>query len=170
MHKQQGTSLLEGLVVVTISSILVSAAIPAMGEFLLRAKSRASEVQLMAMLGAARSQALHLGWPATLCPLDSNGRCSTDWSADLSLFIDHNDNSALDAQDQFLRSWQADWGNASLSWVRGRKRVIFRPNGSSTASTGSLRYCSLEHEKFDFRVVVARTGRYRLDRKTAGCD
>lgn len=170
MHKEGGITLLELLAVLTIQILLFSLAIPGLGQLYVQAESRSAEVRMMSMLGTARSQALDLGWPATLCPLDASRACGTDWNRALTLFIDQNANARRDSQEEILRYWEPDWGAAWLAWTRNRKAIIYRPNGSTTASTGSLRYCSLVAEKFSFRLVVARTGRYRLDRRNPGCE
>lgn len=164
-----GRSLLEMLAVLAIASVLAGSAPPALQAMVASLRSFALEKSLIAFIQAARAESLHLGQVVTLCPL-RNHRCGSDWSPPFAYFIDTNSNARRDANEPFLREWHENLGAGYISWNR-REPVRFYPNASTTAITGSLRYCStLDAEMYSFRLVIARTGRLRSDRNTHGCE
>lgn len=165
-----GITLIELLVSLSIFLIIASYGIPQLMRTLAYFESRSEQQSLLTFVASARSHALYQQQIVTLCPLTDQLDCSTNWNEPLTFFTDLNENAKLDASEQRIATWQTRVTFASLSWTRTRRYMRFRPNGSTTALTGSLRYCNINYANhFSFRLVIARTGRTRVDRETHGC-
>jgi len=169
-RRQAGISMLELLITTSIFISLTAMAAPGCSALLLHLRAHSTQQSLMTLIGQARSEALHLNRPTTICPLAANNICSTDWNKPLTLFVDDNRNAQFENGEIALRVWDEIEGPVYLYWVRGRSFLRFLPNGSTTATTGSLRYCVIGYDRADFRIVIARTGRSRVDKHDPQCD
>lgn len=168
--KQLGFTLIEAVLSLSILIIISSYATPQLMQLRAYFESKAAQQSLLTFIASARSRALHRQDIVTICPLNNAKTCSTDWNQPLSLFVDPNSNAALDSNEALISVWNEKNAQANILWVRGRRYIRFRPNGSTTATTGSLKYClTTKVEKFNFRLVIARTCRTRVDRKSPGC-
>jgi type IV fimbrial biogenesis protein FimT len=167
-RSEAGLNLLELLVVLAITALLLVLTPPWIAEVLAGIKARSAEGLLVAMIQSARAHALHRDQIITLCPLE-NGRCSSDWNQPLVYFIDTNGNRSLDADEEILRYLELPSNSGTLSWNRADRLRIF-PGVATSATTGSLIYCaSFRPEKFSFRILIARTGRVRVQRQIQTC-
>lgn len=168
--RSSGASLLEVLLCLTILALLNSFAIPQLQNYKMYFDSRATQKSLQALLATARARALYRQQIVTLCPLNNSTSCSSQWETKLSVFIDSNSNAVLDPDEEEILVWDEIQEYASFSWTLDRRYIRFRPNGSTTATTGSLRYCLIDKDSpNNFRIVIARTGRTRVDHKSHGC-
>ena len=169
-RKQRGFTLIEAVLSLSILIIISSYAAPQLMQLRAYFESKAAQQSLLTFIASARARALYRQDIVTICPLDNNKICSTDWNQPLSIFVDSNSNAVLDSDEILSSIWNKKNGQVNISWVRGRRYIRFRPNGSTTATTGSLKYClATSVDKFNFRLVIARTGRTRVDRKNHGC-
>ncbi len=169
-RKSAGISLLDVCLCLSLLIVLNSFAAPQLQKLKLYFDSRGTQKSLQTFLSTARARALHRQQIITLCPLTDGTNCSAEWSGKLAFFEDKNSNAILDSDENLIANWDAMPVNASLSWTQNRRFIRFRPNGSTTATTGSLRYCLPEEDSaFNFRIVLARTGRIRVDHSSPGC-
>ena len=167
---QKGITLLELLVCLSIILIIISLGIPQFMRTLAYFESRSTQQSLLTYIASARAHALYLQEVVTLCPLAEDQSCSNDWNKPLTTFSDLNSNAVLDNTEEIISIWDGKNSLVNMSWTQSRRYIRFRPNGFTTATTGSLRYCSSNYfEDYDFRIVVARTGRTRVDRRDHGC-
>lgn len=167
---ESGATLLEICVCLSIIIILNSFALPQLQNLKIYFDSRATQKSLLSLIGSARSIALYQDQIVTLCPIAESGTCSSEWNESLSIFVDKNSNAILDPDEEVLTIWNERQKYIELSWTLDRRYIRFRPNGSTTATTGSLRYCLRDTTNSNnFRIVIARTGRTRVDRKSHGC-
>lgn len=167
---ERGATLLEVCVCLCLIIILNNFAIPQLQNLKLYFDSRATQKSLLNLLSTTRSRALYRQQVVTLCPLTGTGPCTSEWNQQLRIFVDSNSNAILDADEETLVIWDQLQKYAQLSWTLDRRYIRFRPNGATSATTGSLRYCLADkNSRNNFRLVVARTGRVRVDRETHGC-
>ena len=168
-HGNMGFTLLELLIVLTIISILATLATPALGEWVENSRAKSTRQKLQVGLAEARNTAIDGSQVVTLCHLLPSGECSIDLGFPISLYEDRNRNAVLDADEHLIRVIDVDIpSNISLKWNHGRF-VRFWPSGGAGATTGSLSYCHDWKTGNDFRIVIARTGRTRLDKKVTRC-
>lgn len=167
---QTGATLIEILLCISIIVILNSFAVPQMQKLKAYYDSRSTQKSLSSLVTSARARALYRQQIVTLCPMSESDSCHSDWNSELAVFTDHNSNATLDADEEIFSIWNQMPAQATLSWTLDRRYIRFRPNGATSATTGSLRYCETDLEsQNNFRIVLARTGRTRIDRDDHGC-
>jgi type IV fimbrial biogenesis protein FimT len=88
-----GISLVELLVVLVLAGILLGAAAPAYQHVMRRLQLSVAVNDLVAAIDLTRSQAITLGRPVMLVPLEPNG---TDWRQGWVVFVDSNGNRRPD--------------------------------------------------------------------------
>lgn len=164
-----GFTLIELLLVIGLIILLASLASSLLADVSSRLRAKSTGSSLEEFIQLARNEALFRQQIVTLCPL-TQGRCSSSWHDELVLFSDPNANAKLDSGEEVIRYWNRPRGNAEISWRNQGRYVRFRPNGSTTALTGSLKYCALYKPEINsFRIVIARTGRSRIEWRYAEC-
>ena len=165
---QKGFSLIELMIVVMIAAILASLAAPNVSGWLDGARAKSTRQQLYGLAATARSIALKESQTITICYLE-NEKCQIDMDLPLTLFADNNRNAKLDTNEQIFRVLNLELPEKiNLSWNRSGY-MRFWPSGGTGALTGSLSYCDEINPDHDFRIVVARTGRLRVDEIETRC-
>ena len=94
---QQGASLIEALMAVSIAGVLAGAAVPTMREALVQQRLRSGSSDLYATFHLARSEAIRRGSPVAVTPVDAQ-----DWSNGWRVFADRNDSGAQDADEETI--------------------------------------------------------------------
>lgn len=164
-----GFTLLELLIVLAILGILVVIGTPAMDSLIESSRSKAVRQQLQVLLNEARSAALSNSEIITICSLDSGSGCGQEFQLPLTMFADTNRNAELDAGERILTQLNIELpDDHELDWNRQRY-IRFWPSGGTGALTGSITYCHAYQEKYEFRIVIARTGRTRVDFDETRC-
>lgn len=166
---QFGLTLIELILVLAITAILAGLASPAISSWVDTARSKAVRQQISSLLSDARYRALSRAEILTICRLEA-GQCSSDFGFPLSTFVDLDKDAVLDVDEALLSEVTARIPEkARINWNRKGGYLRFWPNGGTGALTGSVTYCDSETPKNDFRVVVARTGRLRIEKEDTGC-
>lgn len=93
--KQQAFTLVELMVGIAIVGILATVALPSLSRFVvgLRADNQISELHRLLLI--ARNTSVNSGENVVICPIVS-GACSNDWTQEISVFIDINQNNDFD--------------------------------------------------------------------------
>lgn len=81
-RRPRGFTLIEALTTVAIASILLTAAVPSMQDFIIRNRMSTEVNTFVASLYLARSEAVKRLQNVSLCPVESDGACdsaSEDW-------------------------------------------------------------------------------------------
>jgi len=164
--KFKGFTLIELMVSVSVFSILITLVAPNFNLFLTQLRVDNELIQLQRLLATARNNAVNTGLPTTLCPLNENNECHTQWHKELSVFIDINDNQIYEplAGENLIRTKKTIKSIDKLQYGLGRKRVKFAPTGRTIGwgSNGTFKYCPEDHEESSRAVSVATSGRFYL--------
>lgn len=164
----QGFSLIELMFAAIITALLSVVAVPGMASWIDSTRAKSVGRQLYSLTSVARSLALNESQTVTICHLDGK-KCQLDIALPLSLFIDVNRNAELDADERVVQVLDIKLPNRiKLLWNRSGY-MRFWPSGGTGALTGSLSYCDNNNSDNDFRLVVARTGRVRIDKLETRC-
>lgn len=167
---QLGFSLIEILFALVITAILAGLASPAISSWVESAKAKAIQQQISSLLFDARYRALTGAQVLTVCHLQ-NDHCSSSFKLPLSAFVDMDRDAIRDDDEIIFREISADIPtSARLDWNRKGGFLRFWPSGGTGALTGSVTYCDTNYPSNDFRIVVARTGRIRIDTKDTRCN
>lgn len=142
-----GFTLMEVLVVLTISAILVAVAVPAFNASIARARVSEAANTLLAAIELARSEAIRRGVNVTACRITNPaapacngvadaGFADGDWAAGWVVFTESNAGGALreiDAGEPTLMIQQAfNTGGARASMIDAgtNSTITFAPNGT----------------------------------------
>jgi len=159
---QAGTSLLEALLVLSITALLVSGIAPALHDLLKHGRADAAQQQLHKAIYRTRSAAIYGKKIVSFCPF-AQGGCGKNWNRGAMIFTDQNNNGKIDGNDQLLERIDLRSKQFTLSWrASARKSFLrFSPSGMARAF-GRFTLCS---ESGDLRhartIVVNRQGRLR---------
>lgn len=164
----KGFSLVELMIALSIAAILSAIAVPGLSNWLDAARAKSVRQQFYGIAAEARSIALKQAQTITICSLEDD-KCQSQFVPPISLFTDSNRNAILDSDERVVRVLNIELPKKiKLTWNRyGYMR--FWPSGGTGALTGSLSYCDETNADHDFRIVVARTGRLRVDKVETRC-
>ena len=99
-RRTRGFTLIEMAVTATIASVLAAAAIPSFSHTMGRQRLTLTTNELNATFSLARSEALARGERVAVAP-----RVAGRWDSGWQVFVDRNDDGALDATDIVLREF-----------------------------------------------------------------
>lgn len=162
----RGFSLLELMIVVSITAILASVAIPGFRNFVLNSQRASAVNDLMASLQLARSETTKLGRAVVVCPANAAGTActgSTTWSGGWLVFanLDNATESppVVDSNERVLQLTGAV--SSSIAVTASNSSYIFRPFGSSN-SNGNIKFCDSRGASHAKTIIISPSGRARL--------
>ncbi len=169
--RQSGLTLIELMVVLALSALVTMMAIPALDSLLTRTQRGSLLTELSVSFRFARSEAVKLAAPVSLCPSDDSASClgggDPDWSRGWIVFLDGNADLHLQSGDRLLRVFH--FGNPHYSLKGGgalRRGATFRPSGF-TDDPGTLHYCERDGG-FGSRMELSAAGRLHIE-KLSSC-
>jgi len=167
-HRHAGFTLLEVMTTLAISSILLTAAVPAMQDFIIRNRMSTEVNTFVASLYLARSEAVKRLKNVDLCPTKSDGDCdpgSKDWEQGWKVYYTDpaTGNEIVLQQSPALPSRFKIAGNQS--------GFAYDPTGQlyNPTTNGHYNFCDTGNIAQGRRVTVSREGRVRVDPLTGSC-
>jgi type IV fimbrial biogenesis protein FimT len=158
------------MIVVVIAAIFISVVAPTFQSTIERNKRLSALEDVLAMLAAARSEAISMAAPVAVCPSTNQATCSgTEWAAGHLIFIDDGAGSGtaldrnLNGDEELLRV-----GGASGSGITVRTAnfgdaggILFDADGLAE-ERGTLVVCDGNGASYASAVVLNRSGQARL--------
>ena len=160
MNKLKGLTLLELIITLTISSILLTAAIPGMAFLNAKSDSKVVTSTIIRLLAASRAHAISHGDTVTMCGMSiQNNTCIREQFDRLVMFIDDNNNQEIDDDETLLQERQLDH-QGQLHFRAGLNRTYaqFVYDGSSNVA-GSFIYCDPDYSTAAARITLSMSGR-----------
>uniref|UniRef100_UPI003457DBDE GspH/FimT family pseudopilin n=1 Tax=Halomonas sp. TaxID=1486246 RepID=UPI003457DBDE len=154
-----GVSLLELLVVLAITAVLLSMALPGYRLFSQRQELSHDLVRLHNALNLARNSAITLGQRTTLCPSHDGANCSHDWSDSLLLFSGPADDSQILYRFESSRI-------PSVIYNRGAA-IVFQPSGRASGYNGTFTLCMKSGQ--GATLILSNFGRTRQGAEPVSC-
>ena len=142
--RQSGFTLLELMITITIAVIIASAVSAGWQGLIDSTTGQRVRSTLTQSFADARSQAVTKNQITTLCPLDSNLVCSSDWDGPISVFTDPKNDRALTATAELLHIHHGvSRGSlrASNSGPAERRYFQYNPDGSAKGTIGNITWC-----------------------------
>lgn len=169
---QDGYSLVELIVTVSITAILGSLALPAFANIIRSQQSLTAIESLMTAYQQARTSAIMLNKPVTFCARKNGSTCGSDWSQGALVFVDDNSDNIIDDGERVFAEMPAFPAGSSLSisTFGNRKFLRFAPSGLlENYSAGNIVYCPPKGKAQDARnLIFTRMGRPRLGTDSNG--
>jgi type IV fimbrial biogenesis protein FimT len=177
--EENGFTLIELLVTVTISSILLSIAIPSYKTFVLNSRTTAQSNEFFSALNFARSEAVKRNDRVTICKSNNQTTCAVDslsvlsasWQPGWIVFVDTGVAGIIDGADTILRvhgPFDASTtfvGNANIT-----NYVSFIASGRTQLANGGLQggtfsLCSSDKALSRRKIVITQaSSRVRVDK------
>ncbi len=160
--QDQGFTLVELLVTLTVLAVVLAIAIPTFNSSLESVRQRTLVNQLLADLNFARSRAITTRRPVSLCAGAASCDDQAMWSGQVLIFDDLDANGMIDETDVTLRT-TAVTPSHSWKWrnFRQQRHMTFKPDGTTHSLNGTFILC--RHETPLRKIVINITGRARLD-------
>lgn len=137
----KGFTLIEAVMVVALMAVIVTIAIPAGSSMVEATQRRSAVAQLVGGFAVARSTAIQERVAVTVCPLDSNDRCTSDWTKPVTVFRDPKRLRALTDRRQVVRVLPTpDTGRITAN-TGNRRYFGFRGTGMARSAIGNLIWC-----------------------------
>ncbi|CAH0993211.1 hypothetical protein SIN8267_03352 [Sinobacterium norvegicum] len=145
MIKQQGTTLLELLTVLVISTTIVLS-LPNFSKLLDREAINSDAFHLKKLLATARAEAVRSNVNVVVCPL-SEQSCGSDWGQTLTIFTDNNNDEEFNGEDRVIKVWPENERAVDLSW-NNRRYLRFKATGLNK-DPGTFTLCPKQGEQED---------------------
>ncbi len=169
LRSQLGLTLIELIIVLTLSAILLGIAMPSLQPLLSRQTRSSSVNQVIAILRYTQQKAVFSGRPATLCPSSSGDSCDAAWgSGQLMVFADPEGDGLFDKDgaDQLLKLvlLPNDW---SINWraFGNRNYIAYDPRGYVFNQNGTMEICPAQATDVIAVLVINRIGRLRREER-----
>ena len=138
--QQNGFSLIEAMIVITITSVLISTAAPSFSSVIDKSKLTTTSSELYHSLYSARQYSISSGKNVHVCALDpiSANKCESkrdfnaNWSQGWMVFADLNNNNNYDSNDLILKINEKNKDINIVFNQRGRLR--FFPDGGARSA------------------------------------
>ena len=161
-----GFTLIELMVAIAVLIVITVVAVPSYRILAQNNRRAATANEFVAALSFARGQAVSLRLPVTVCrtstaastsPSCQTGGTGNGWEDGWVVFVDNNNNGAIDTGESLLRQHEAVTGGAASETLHGttnvKDRVTYTAYGVTTNS-GSISLCDSRGWGSDARVVV----------------
>jgi type IV fimbrial biogenesis protein FimT len=179
MKRQRGFTLIEMMIAIGLSAMLLSMAIPALGQFTTNAKQTSAINDFVSSIHIARSTAITSNFRSTVCASSNGTSCeAVSWDQGWIVFTDRDNDQAVDAGETIVASSSGIDGLSILSAEFGAA-MVYRPNGRVTTasvngSSGQFTVC--DHRGSDYAKVLIvdlsgrpRTSKYLADGTSPAC-
>lgn len=158
-----GFTLIELMIVIVIVAIFVTVGVPSFQNMIKDNRLVTQANRLVSSLQLARSEALKLGTPVSVCRTTNGTTCAgvgESWESGWLVFVDTNANGDVDGERIISSNGALSAGNTLRAAAPFNDFVNYQPNGLQSAANGTFRVCdggSPDTSKGK-RVVVSPTG------------
>ena len=154
----KGFSLIELMVVIAVSAIMISIAIPRLSDFTVKMRIDNEISQLNRLVLSARNSAITLEQNVITCPLES-GVCTANWQNQLTTFIDNDNNGIFLAANDTLVKIKAANTSGDIITYAGQRSINFSPTGVLSSIASQFIYCPISDNSLARAIVLSPSGR-----------
>ena len=175
MRASSGLSIVELLVALAIFSLLLGLGVPSYGQWIAARELANHAEHLAATLMQARSEAVKRQLRVNVCKSGDGRQCSTTgtWSAGWIMFADDNRDGSIEAPESVIRREPAPGNGITVSANRPLDAYVSYTNfGYARMLNGALQmgtFTVCKPGQKAIHVVLANSGRVRIDRTAQGC-
>ncbi len=171
--KNDGLTMIELLIVVTIASILLAVGVPGMQDIINGVTVNNQAKTLRSALNYTRSEAVRRNMPVTLCASSDTTSCSDNaWNEGWLVFVDGDEDGTVDAAEEIVRVYQGPSGGTQISYSLSDDLISYDAMGFSMNSNSTRRFelCPADNDVDNAQAVeLSATGRVRLTTENISC-
>jgi type IV fimbrial biogenesis protein FimT len=172
-YRQGAWTLVEVLIILAVVSILITAAVPPMQDFITHNRMSTAVNTFISSLYLARSEAVKRAQNVKVCPTTDYVKCTggSDWDPGWMVFLDVNDNDSVDLiSDVVLQQNPALPSRFRIIGSGGRSDAVFHSTGHAAGSNNTFKFCDTREVANTRKVYLSNEGRIRLEHMTtSGC-
>ncbi len=162
-----GFSLVELLVALAILTIMAAATTYLYQEWRSYADSESRLTQLTSAIVVTESYALAFGRAVTLCKTQTGDNCDgNSWSQGLLVFFDDNNQHQVRSAGERIKVLLSTGSQGTLTYYGfpSSNYWQYQPKVSQSQQNGTFIYCDNRQMHRDWRLVINKTGRYKVER------
>lgn len=168
MERQQGLTLIELLVTVTLLSLLLSAAMPALSYWFNKQQADGAAYSALRHVAKARALAVEDNRRISFCGVNNSNECVRNNIREYVVFYDRAYDHAIDSDDKVYSRFKLSYSGRVRLRVGTATFIAFEPSGYARVP-GSLYFCPKSGDKkLMRRVTVSSAGRPYYAPKDAG--
>lgn len=162
-HHQRGLSLPELLVACAVLGVLAAMVLPRVGDAVASGHAADARAALLRTYATGNRAAAVRGEHVVACPGSAADGCrgGFDWSGGWILFADRDADRRLDAGEKLIESSPALGPGVGLITSRGRRQVVFQPQGGNAGANATFTLCDRRGTRYARQLVLANHGRIR---------
>ena len=170
-ENQQGFTLTELLVTLSVTAILIASTAPMFVSMLLNNRATTLANNLLASLQVTRLEAIKRSRDITICKSNDAVSCGGSWSDGWIIFSDNNNNKRLDAADgdTLIQIKKLSGIKFNINWNAFRSDTYIQYNalGYIHSNNGTFSLCPPDHDaRYARAIIINRVGRARVSRDT----
>jgi type IV fimbrial biogenesis protein FimT len=166
---QQGFTLLELLVTISIAGILLGVAVPALGTFIRGSRISGAARNIVVDLAMARNEAVLRATAVSVCTSSDLATCTgSGWNSGRLVFVDGGAAGSVDGGDQIISVTQplSSTLTTADSGVASTDVITFSPMGR-ISGVGQITVCATGQQQRN--INIRASGSATLDRTTTIC-
>ena len=167
-----GFTLVEVLVVLSITAIILGAATPSFMNIVANNRVASASSELVIALNLAKSEAVRSGMTTVLCTSQTGNQCNdaASWSDGLVLFQDNDNNGSVSNNERVIKVIPASDNNLEFAYGTANiNNINFSPNGQINLN-GRFCFKNSYEEENSRAVVITQVGRIRTEKITYNND
>lgn len=169
--KQQGFTLIEVIITLSVLSILTAYGLPEWRSFKQNQTMTQELNRLSSSINYARNQSIIASEHTILCSTQSFTACDGDsqWHKGWMVFIDVNRNRNYDSNDRILLNENGMSGHLKALASIYRPLIRFDQMGFSPGTNLSIRFCDERGAEYGKAIIVSNVGRPRVVQQIDNC-
>lgn len=168
-RKANGFTLIELMLTLVIMAILVTLTLPGFNTLITSYERQGAVHDLLGLFALAREHAVMNGTLVTVCPLDDQKKCGTNWNGEIHAFSDPENTRSASSEQAILQTILPQ-GNGKFT-VRSLHKSFFQfhPTGFTYSDLGNITWCPASGDPSQAaQIILNRGGRVRIARDTDG--
>lgn len=172
--QQAGFTLIELMIVIVLVAIFVTVGVPSFQNLVSDNRLSTQANRLVSSLQLARTEALKLGTPVSICRTTDGASCAgvgASWESGWLVFVDTNANGDVDGERIILTNGALSGGNTLRAAAPFNDFVNYQPNGLQSAANGAFRVCDGKNPDTSKgrNIAVSPTGSITTTTGVASC-